>query len=78
MLGDEALGRGEVHRQPVAGLERRDVKLGEVTLHVTEVTDGLRDGEQVVLNPQVEEADFVPSSAPAGTVCLTRIDEAFR
>ena len=48
-----------------AGVERRDVKLGEVTLHMTEVTDGLREGEQVVLNPQVAEVDFAPSSTPA-------------
>ncbi len=47
------------------GLERRVVKLGEGTLHLTEVTDGLREGEQVVLNPQVEEADCVPPSTPA-------------
>jgi HlyD family secretion protein len=39
------------------GLERRDVKLGEATLHLTEVTDGLREGERVVLKPRVEDAD---------------------
>jgi HlyD family secretion protein len=48
------------------GLERRDVKLGAATLDLTEVTDGLREGERVVLNPRVEEADLIPSSTPAG------------
>src|SRR5262249_8261232 len=47
-----------------AGLERRDVKLGEATLHLTEVSDGLREGEPVVLDPRVEEADFASPSPP--------------
>ena len=38
------------------GLERRQVKLGQVTREMTEVTDGLREGEQVVLNPKQEDA----------------------
>jgi multidrug efflux pump subunit AcrA (membrane-fusion protein) len=48
-----------------AGLERRDVKLGEATAHLTEVTDGLLEGEHVVLDPQNEQADFALPSIPA-------------
>jgi HlyD family secretion protein len=41
------------------GLERREVKLGQVTAEMAEVTEGLNEGEQVVLNPATnEEADF--------------------
>lgn len=47
------------------GLERRDVKLGQVTRQMTEVTDGLREGEQVVLNPRVEETDLAEPATPA-------------
>jgi HlyD family secretion protein len=53
-----------------AALERRDVKLGEVTLQMTEVTDGLHEGEQVVLKPQFEEADCVPSATSADVADL--------
>lgn len=52
------------------GLERRDVKVGQVTRELIEVTAGLREGEQVVLNPRTEESDPVdPSDAaqPGGT-----------
>jgi HlyD family secretion protein len=38
-------------------LERREVKLGQVTLDMSEVTAGLAEGEQVVLNPPKEELD---------------------
>jgi HlyD family secretion protein len=38
-------------------LERRDVKLGQITREMIEVTDGLHEGEKVVLNPKVEESD---------------------
>ncbi|MGP0069637.1 MAG: efflux RND transporter periplasmic adaptor subunit [Isosphaeraceae bacterium] len=49
------------------GLERRDVKLGQVTREMTEVTDGLHEGEQVVLNPRVEESDsLAPVDIEAG------------
>ncbi len=50
------------------GLERRDVKLGQVTREMTEVTEGLREGEQVVLNPKVEESEpLTPAEIePAG------------
>jgi HlyD family secretion protein len=34
-----------------SGLERREITLGETTAELTEVTDGLREGEQIVLNP---------------------------
>jgi HlyD family secretion protein len=40
-----------------AGRECRDVKLGAATLHLTEITNGLREGERVVLNPRVEDTD---------------------
>lgn len=36
-------------------LERRPVKLGRVTQNLTEVTAGLREGDQVVLDPDPEE-----------------------
>jgi HlyD family secretion protein len=35
------------------GLERRSVMLGEVGLHMAEIREGLREGEQVVLGPQL-------------------------
>jgi HlyD family secretion protein len=41
-----------------AGLERREVKLGGVTLDLTEVAEGLHEGEHVVLNPHVDEEDL--------------------
>jgi HlyD family secretion protein len=47
-----------------SGVERREVKLGEVTGEMTEVKDGLREGEQVVLNPQIDEADVVQAAGP--------------
>jgi HlyD family secretion protein len=41
------------------GLERREVRLGQVTRDLAEVTQGLTEGEQVVLNPSAdEEAEF--------------------
>jgi HlyD family secretion protein len=41
------------------GLERREIKLGQVTREMAEVTEGLAEGEQVVLNPSTnEEAEF--------------------
>jgi len=47
------------------GLERREVKLGQVTRDMAEVTEGLTEGEQVVLNPSSnEEAEF---ETPLGT-----------
>jgi HlyD family secretion protein len=40
------------------GLERREVKVGQVTREMAEVTEGLSEGEQVVLNPaSTDEAD---------------------
>ncbi len=47
------------------GLERREVKLGQVTREMTEVSDGLREGEQVVLNPKQEEVDLDEPTEPA-------------
>jgi len=44
------------------GLERREVKLGQVTRDLAEVTEGLTEGEQIVLNPSSnEEAEFETS-----------------
>jgi HlyD family secretion protein len=37
------------------GLERREVKLGQVTLDLAEVTAGLEEGEEVVLRPTTDE-----------------------
>ncbi len=41
-----------------AGLERREVKLGNSTLDLMEVDEGLIEGEQVVLNPVLEEVEL--------------------
>ena len=38
------------------GLERREVKLGQSNQDLLEITDGLGEGEQVVLNPSRDEA----------------------
>jgi HlyD family secretion protein len=46
------------------GLERREVKLGQVTPEMTEVTDGLHEGEQVVLNPLQEETGLDDPADP--------------
>jgi HlyD family secretion protein len=35
-----------------SGLKRREITLGETTRQLTEVTDGLKEGEQIVLNPK--------------------------
>jgi HlyD family secretion protein len=48
-----------------SGVERRAVKLGEVTREMTEVREGLQEGEQVVLNPQIDEGDVVQAAVPA-------------
>jgi HlyD family secretion protein len=45
------------------GLERREVKLGQVTRDLAEVTQGLTEGEQVVLNPSLDDVDL--ESPPA-------------
>jgi HlyD family secretion protein len=45
-------------------VERRPVKLGEVTEDLTEVTHGLREGEHVVLSPPVDDAEFATTAAP--------------
>lgn len=46
-------------------LERRPVKLGQVTRDLTEVTEGLREGEEVVLQPRVEEIEAEEEFEPA-------------
>jgi len=40
------------------GLERREVQLGQSNQELLEITDGLGEGEQVVLNPALGETDF--------------------
>jgi HlyD family secretion protein len=40
------------------GLERREVTLGQSNQELLEITDGLGEGEQVVLNPNQGAADF--------------------
>ena len=45
------------------GLERREVKLGQVTSELSEVTQGLKEGEEVVLNPRREDVESEPSLA---------------
>jgi multidrug efflux pump subunit AcrA (membrane-fusion protein) len=39
------------------GLERREVKLGEGTRDFLEISEGLREGEQVVLRPVLSEVE---------------------
>jgi HlyD family secretion protein len=39
------------------GLERREIKLGQVTRDLAEVTQGLAEGEQIVLNPSLDEVE---------------------
>jgi HlyD family secretion protein len=46
-------------------LERRPVKLGRVTLEMTEITHGLQEGEQVVLKPRPEDLEDEEPSEPA-------------
>ncbi len=43
------------------GLERREIRVGQVTRELAQVTEGLEEGEQVVLNPSRED---VISEAP--------------
>ena len=53
------------------GLERREVKLGQVTSDFAEVTRGLEEGEEVVINPRKEDLD--PSLARSRRSDLGRI-----
>jgi HlyD family secretion protein len=46
-------------------LERREVKLGQVTSELSEVTQGLEEGEEVVMNPRKE--DLQPETWPVRT-----------
>ena len=56
-------------------LERREVKLGQVTRDLAEVTKGLEEGEQVVLNPTSEDASrdatSVASDPPAAVTSVS-------
>jgi HlyD family secretion protein len=49
-------------------LERREVKVGQVTLDLSEVTEGLTEGEQVVLNPSNEELESDFPAVPTDPV----------
>jgi HlyD family secretion protein len=52
-------------------LERREVKVGHVTADLSEVTEGLTEGEQVVLNPPKGELD---ADFPSGRTDLDSAD----
>jgi HlyD family secretion protein len=47
------------------GLERREVMLGQVTSDLSEVTEGLEEGEEVVINPPKEDLEL--ESSPGRT-----------
>lgn len=49
-------------------VERRQVKLGQVTEDLAEVTHGLREGEQVVLNPHPEDIEAQETTDPPSVV----------
>ena len=51
------------------GLERREVKLGQVTSDLSEVTEGLEEGEQVVINPPKQNLELEDSPAGADLTC---------
>lgn len=46
------------------GLERREVRVGQSNQDLLEVTDGLGEGEQVVLHPTFDDALFEPDLRP--------------
>jgi HlyD family secretion protein len=59
-------------------LERREVKVGQVTRDLSEVTEGLTEGELVVLNPSKEELESdLPATptdpVPADPTPITRV-----
>jgi HlyD family secretion protein len=43
------------------GLERREVKLGQVTADLSQVTQGLKEGEQVVVGGAIDELEWEDS-----------------
>jgi HlyD family secretion protein len=49
------------------GLEHREVKLGEVTSDMAEVTAGLAEGEQIVLNPSRDDLNSDASTSSVDT-----------
>jgi HlyD family secretion protein len=61
-----------VHEDSV---ERRQVKVGQTTRELVEVTDGLEAGEQVVLNPQPDDPELEALShhgdGPAGAAATS-------
>ena len=44
------------------GLERREIKLGQVTSDLSEVTQGLEEGDEVVINPPKDDLELQGSS----------------
>jgi HlyD family secretion protein len=63
-------------------LERREVTLGKVTPDLAEITQGLEEGEQVVLNPSSDDMDqeiasarpdLISAEAPASTGGITNV-----
>ncbi len=69
------------------GLERREVTLGKITSDLAEVTRGLAEGEQVVLNPSPDDmeaditstnADLTSAESPASTGWLASAAAASR
>lgn len=52
------------------GLERRQITLGETTQDLAEVTSGLKEGEQVVLNPPDDLEAVEPTAYARSSVAL--------
>jgi HlyD family secretion protein len=57
-------------------LERRPVTVGSVTAEMTEVTQGLREGEQVVLKPHPEEIEVDDPTEPAAPIASSEAPAA--
>jgi HlyD family secretion protein len=57
-------------------LERRQVKVGQVTEDLAEVTQGLREGEQVVLNPHPEEIEAQETTGSTSVVASGSVQSA--
>ena len=53
------------------GLERREVKLGQVTSDLSEVTAGLEEGEEVVINPPKDDLELEDSAGRTDLTSLT-------
>ncbi|MGE3820657.1 MAG: efflux RND transporter periplasmic adaptor subunit [Isosphaeraceae bacterium] len=61
-------GRDVCYVARAQGVERREVTLGQITSDLLEVTDGLEEGDQVILDPTqvVDSLPRVPTIATAG------------